>query len=144
MVADLQGGDALAYRLDDAAETEMAILQDLIVSVRNIRAELKIENKARVPIKVFGDVQVRDIIQNNREAIEKLAKDGGDRSLSIWFGNSSGCVATTVGRIALSARVQRILCADLGGVCRGIDQKRRDAHYRDDDDVHAWGRSLGS
>jgi valyl-tRNA synthetase len=28
-----------------AAETEMAILQDLIVSVRNLRAELKVESR---------------------------------------------------------------------------------------------------
>ena len=32
----------------------MAILQDLIVSVRNLRAELKVETKARVPIEVFA------------------------------------------------------------------------------------------
>ena len=31
----------------------MAILQDLIVSVRNLRAELKIEPKVKVPFEVF-------------------------------------------------------------------------------------------
>ena len=33
-------------QIDLAAETEMAVLQDLIVSVRNLRAELKVEPKA--------------------------------------------------------------------------------------------------
>ena len=33
-------------QMDADAETEMAILQDLIVSVRNIRAELKVEPQA--------------------------------------------------------------------------------------------------
>ena len=42
-------------QLDLAAETEMAILQDLIVSVRNLRAELKVEPKSKVPIQVFAD-----------------------------------------------------------------------------------------
>ena len=36
-----------------AAETDMAILQDLIVSVRNSRAELKVEPKAKVPAQVY-------------------------------------------------------------------------------------------
>ena len=36
------------------AETEMAILQDLIVSVRNIRAELKVEQKAKLPVEIFA------------------------------------------------------------------------------------------
>ena len=33
-------------QIDTAAETEMAILQDLIAGVRNIRAELKVEQQA--------------------------------------------------------------------------------------------------
>ena len=49
-------------QIDLAAETEMAILQDLIVSVRNLRAELKVEPKVKVPIEVFaheaGDSQL--------------------------------------------------------------------------------------
>ena len=41
-------------QVDLAAETEMAILQDLIVNVRNLRAELKVEPKVKVPIEVFA------------------------------------------------------------------------------------------
>ena len=37
------------------AETEMAILQDLIVSVRNVRAELKVEQKAKLPVEIFAE-----------------------------------------------------------------------------------------
>ena len=40
-------------QFDLAAETKMAILQDLIVSVRNLRAELKVEQKQKVPIQVY-------------------------------------------------------------------------------------------
>jgi valyl-tRNA synthetase len=59
---------------DLAAETDMAILQDLIVSVRNLRAELKVEQKQQVPIKVFAqDQAVRKLIESNRAAVERLA-----------------------------------------------------------------------
>ncbi|HYA26149.1 MAG TPA: valine--tRNA ligase, partial [Terriglobales bacterium] len=61
-------------QFDLAAETEMAILQDLIVSVRNLRAELKVEPKQRVPIEIYAqDAEIRALLQQNRGAIERLA-----------------------------------------------------------------------
>jgi valyl-tRNA synthetase len=49
-------------------------LQDLIVSVRNLRAELKIEPKVKVPIEVFAhEAEIRRLIEENRGAIERLA-----------------------------------------------------------------------
>jgi len=60
-------------QFDLTAETEMAILQDLIVSVRNLRAELKVEPKVRVPIQVFAhQPEIRTMIQHNRVAVERL------------------------------------------------------------------------
>jgi valyl-tRNA synthetase len=56
-----------------AAETEMAILQDLIVAVRNLRAELKVEAKVKVPIEVFAhEPEIRKMIEYNRGAIARL------------------------------------------------------------------------
>jgi valyl-tRNA synthetase len=61
-------------QFDLSAETEMAILQDLIVSIRNLRAELKIEPKVRVPIEVFAhEAEIRSMIEHNRGAVERLA-----------------------------------------------------------------------
>jgi valyl-tRNA synthetase len=61
-------------QFDLAAETEMAILQDLIVSVRNLRAELKVEPKVKVPIEVFApEPEIRRMIEQNRGAVERLA-----------------------------------------------------------------------
>jgi len=61
-------------QIDLAAETEMAILQDLIVSIRNLRAELKIEPKVKVPIEVFAhEAEIRTMIEHNRGAVERLA-----------------------------------------------------------------------
>jgi len=57
-----------------AAETEMAILQDLIVSVRNLRAELKVEPKVKVPIEVFAhETDICTMIDHNHGAVERLA-----------------------------------------------------------------------
>jgi valyl-tRNA synthetase len=59
---------------DGRAATDMLILQDLIVSVRNLRAELKVETKARVPIQVFAhEPEMRTMIEQNRGAVERLA-----------------------------------------------------------------------
>jgi valyl-tRNA synthetase len=61
-------------QVDIAAETEMAILQDLIVSVRNLRAELKVEPKVKIPIEVFQhDAPTAILIEQNRNVIERLA-----------------------------------------------------------------------
>jgi valyl-tRNA synthetase len=61
-------------QFDLAAETEMAILQDLIVTVRNLRAELKIEPKVKVPIEIFAhEPAIHAMISQNRGAIQRLA-----------------------------------------------------------------------
>jgi valyl-tRNA synthetase len=61
-------------QFDLAAETDMAILQDLIVSVRNLRAELKLEPKQKVAIQIFTEqAQVRALLEQNTGAIERLA-----------------------------------------------------------------------
>ena len=57
-------------QIDLGAEVEMAILQDLIVSVRNLRAELKIEPKVKVPIEVFAhDPDIRAMLEKNLGAL---------------------------------------------------------------------------
>jgi valyl-tRNA synthetase len=61
-------------QFDLAAETEMAVLQDLIVNVRNVRAELKVEPKVKVPVEVFApEAAIRGMIEQNRGAVERLA-----------------------------------------------------------------------
>ncbi|HEV2396449.1 MAG TPA: valine--tRNA ligase [Candidatus Sulfotelmatobacter sp.] len=61
-------------QFDLAAETEMAILQDLIVSVRNLRAELKVEPKMKIPVEIYAhEPEVRSMIEHNRGAVERLA-----------------------------------------------------------------------
>ena len=60
-------------QIDLAAETDMAILQDLIVSVRNLRAELKVEPKVKVAIQIFtADSAIRKLVEENRGSVERL------------------------------------------------------------------------
>ena len=60
--------------IDLAAETQMAVLQDLIVNVRNLRAELKVGPKEKVPVQVFAfKPEIRALIEQNRGAVERLA-----------------------------------------------------------------------
>jgi valyl-tRNA synthetase len=60
--------------VDWAALTEMLILKDLIVAVRTVRAELKVEQKQKVPIQVFTpEAEIRSLFEQNRGAIERLA-----------------------------------------------------------------------
>jgi valyl-tRNA synthetase len=63
--------------ISESLETEMSVLQDLIVSVRQVRHDLKVEPKVSAPIRVFADDGVRRLIEENREAVERLANVSG-------------------------------------------------------------------
>ncbi len=65
-------------QVDLAAETSMAIVQDLIVAVRNLRAELKVEQKQKVPIQIYApDAAIKSLLKQNQSAIERLANVEG-------------------------------------------------------------------
>jgi valyl-tRNA synthetase len=71
----------------------MAILQDLIVAVRNVRAELGVTQKEKTPIQIHTDDDMRTLFEQNSGAIQRqanvegiafveqsLAKEAGARS----------------------------------------------------------------
>jgi valyl-tRNA synthetase len=61
-------------QIDLTSETQMAILQDLIASIRNVRAELKVENKVKVPIQLYAhEPEIRTVIKQNQGAVERQA-----------------------------------------------------------------------
>jgi valyl-tRNA synthetase len=61
-------------QLDPAAENEMAILQDLIVSVRKLRADLEVNAKQRAPIQIFApDGDIRRLFEDNLAVLARLA-----------------------------------------------------------------------
>jgi valyl-tRNA synthetase len=63
-------------QISTEAETAMAILQDLVVSVRNVRTELKIAPKEALEIEVFAADDIRRSFEENREALQRLANVG--------------------------------------------------------------------
>ena len=81
-------------QVDAAAETEMAIVQDLIVSVRNLRAELKIEPKQKVAIEIFADSDIRSLIERNRAAVERLANVEGITFVESSLSKAAGARST--------------------------------------------------
>jgi len=56
-----------------SAVEQMQILQELIADVRNRRAELKVEPRVKVTVRVFTPPEVRALIGSNRELVDRLA-----------------------------------------------------------------------
>jgi valyl-tRNA synthetase len=87
--------EADAKQVDLGAETEMAVLIDLIVAVRNLRAELKVETRAKVPIQVHAEAGVRKLIEQNRVAVERLANVENIEFVPESLSKTSGARSTT-------------------------------------------------
>ncbi len=61
-------------QMDASAEKDMSTLQDLITSIRNLRAELKVDQKLRVPVQIFTEqVAGRVLVEQNLNAVQRLA-----------------------------------------------------------------------
>ncbi|MGB8885426.1 MAG: valine--tRNA ligase [Candidatus Korobacteraceae bacterium] len=82
-------------QVDATAETGMAILQDMITAVRNLRAELKVDPpKQKLAIEVFADRDVRSLIEQNRGAVEILANVEGITFVESSLAKAAGARST--------------------------------------------------
>ena len=63
--------------LNDQAEEEMAVLQELIINIRNIRAEFEVQPKIKTPARVYASADVQKLVNENRAMIERLASVEG-------------------------------------------------------------------
>lgn len=62
---------------DEEAERDFAFLQDVIVAIRNIRAQYKIQPKMLVDIRIqTEDIQAKSVLSENNEIIKMLARVG--------------------------------------------------------------------
>jgi valyl-tRNA synthetase len=59
--------------LDDQAEERMSVLQDLIVAIRNMRAEMNVPQKQKPPARIHAGPDVRKLVEENRVTVERLA-----------------------------------------------------------------------
>jgi valyl-tRNA synthetase len=59
---------------DSEAEEQVALLQVVIIAARNVRAELKMDPKARIPADVSStEEEDRSLLERNRDMIQRLA-----------------------------------------------------------------------
>jgi valyl-tRNA synthetase len=86
-----QGDDK---QVDTVAETEMAILQDLIVAVRNIRAELKIEPKQKLASEIHAGPEIRGLIERNRSSLNRMANVESVAFVDASLANAAGARST--------------------------------------------------
>ena len=83
-----------ATQVNATAETEMAILQDLIVAVRNIRAEMKIEPKLKLTIEIHASDEIRSLMERGRAALERMANVESVRFVEQSLANAAGARST--------------------------------------------------
>src|SRR5262249_12491065 len=59
----------------ESAETSMALVQDIIVKVRNIRSEMNVDAKQTVPVRIAtSDADLMQLLAGSRDYIFKLAQ----------------------------------------------------------------------
>ena len=88
--------DFPAERLDTAAEEQISLLQEIIVAARNIRAEMKLEMKAKLQpqLRVASD-SLRSFIERNTDPIERLANLSRPSFTAEAFDPSKGVIRST-------------------------------------------------
>ena len=62
-----------AQEVSNMAERDMSALQALITDIRNLRAELKVEPKVRVPLEIHSSAEMRKLVEANQLIVERLA-----------------------------------------------------------------------
>jgi valyl-tRNA synthetase len=87
--------------LNDQAEEQMAVLQDLIEKVRNMRAEMKIEPKVKTPVKIHAADAVRTLVDENRGMVERLAGVDGIEFVDASLAQMPGARTTPEFEVAL-------------------------------------------
>jgi len=81
---------------DAKAERDVALLQELIVAFRNIRAEMKLDPKQRVAADFFPATSaVRELVERNRDVVLRLATLSELRFASARLDPTAGTVRAT-------------------------------------------------
>ncbi|MGZ4867188.1 MAG: class I tRNA ligase family protein, partial [Candidatus Angelobacter sp.] len=87
--------------LSDKAEEQMAVLQDLIEKVRNMRAEMKVEPKVKTPVKIHAATGVSTLVTENRGMVERLASVDGIEFVNQSLTQMPGARSTPKFEVAL-------------------------------------------
>ncbi|HEX4643966.1 MAG TPA: class I tRNA ligase family protein, partial [Candidatus Acidoferrales bacterium] len=82
--------------IDSAAKEQISLLQDIIVAARNIRAEMKLDMKAKLQpqLRVASD-SIRTYIEQNIEPIERLGNVMRPSFVASPFDSTKGVIRST-------------------------------------------------
>jgi valyl-tRNA synthetase len=84
-----------AELLDAPAEEQIALLQEIIGAVRNIRAEMKIDKKAKIPTQIAPSDATQSIVENNLRTILRLANLSDLSFAKLPFDSPKGAIRST-------------------------------------------------
>ncbi len=87
--------------LNDQAEEQMMVLQDLIEKVRNMRAEMKVEPKVKTPVKIHAAADVSRLVTESRGMVERLASVDGIEFVNESLAQMPGARSTPRFEVAL-------------------------------------------
>ncbi|HLY99467.1 MAG TPA: valine--tRNA ligase [Candidatus Angelobacter sp.] len=87
--------------VNNEAEEQMAVLQELIVTIRNIRAEMKVEPKLRTPVRIHAAEQIQRLIRENQGMVERLANVEGIEFSGASLANAPGVRTTPRFEVAI-------------------------------------------
>jgi valyl-tRNA synthetase len=118
---------------DENIEKNMIYLQGGIVSVRNQRAELKINQKEKVPAEILIlDEQERRLVQENRDTIMRLASLSDLREVPRTFAGSSGAAVAVSAdldiRVIYEAKMDR--SAEIAKIKKEVERLEKDVESK--------------
>jgi valyl-tRNA synthetase len=87
--------------LNDQAEEQMVVLQDLIEKVRNMRAELAVPPKEKAPVQIHTSADIRKLVEENRGIVERLASVEGIEFVGASLAQKAGARTTPKFEVAL-------------------------------------------
>ncbi|HEY3768258.1 MAG TPA: valine--tRNA ligase [Candidatus Angelobacter sp.] len=87
--------------INDQAEEQVAVLQDLIEKVRNMRAEMKVEPKVKTPLQVHAAADIQKLVNENRDMVERLASVDGIEFVNASLAQKPGARTTPKFEVAL-------------------------------------------
>jgi valyl-tRNA synthetase len=83
-------------QIDDRAEGRISLLQEFITAARNIRAEMKLDTKAKLLAQVrAGTDSIRTILADNIDTISRLANLNSVSFIETRFDSTKGVVRST-------------------------------------------------
>ncbi len=85
-----------AELMDSAAEEQISLLQDIITAARNIRAEMKLDMKAKLPAQLAtGSESIKSIVEGSLDTVLRLANLSSLSFAKPPFDSTKGVIRST-------------------------------------------------